>query len=364
MILTPTPVGVFYFCTMERFDYGIVGFGLAGFAITRYLELAGKNVLVLSDQSQKSSLVAGGVWNPVILKRFTPVWRGAEFLDHALSFYQDFQDAYSGKYLEYFDTYRILSDVGEQNNFIAASARVGLEQYLDPKLKENSNKGINAPFGLGRVKGTGKLNVPLLLNAYKSDLEARGRFLTESFNYENFDPNSPKLGTYTVDKVIFAEGFGMHKNPFFSYLPLKHSKGEVLTIHAPNLKMNHLLKAGVFVLPLGEDLYKIGATYNWTDTTNLPTEDGKKQLIEKLTPMLSVDYTIVDHKGGVRPTVIDRRPLVGEHPKYSNLFVLNGMGTRGVMNAPFAASQLSQYVLHGTSIDAEININRFDPDRQ
>ena len=94
MILTPTPVGVFYFCTMERFDYGIVGFGLAGFAITRYLELAGKNVLVLSDQSQKSSLVAGGVWNPVILKRITPVWRGTEFLDHALSFYQDFQDAY------------------------------------------------------------------------------------------------------------------------------------------------------------------------------------------------------------------------------------------------------------------------------
>ncbi len=40
---------------------------------------------------------------------------------------------------------------------------------------------------------------------------------------------------------------------------------------------------------------------------------------------------------GVRPTVKDRRPLIGTHPMHSQLHVLNGLGTRGVMLGPAMA---------------------------
>jgi glycine/D-amino acid oxidase-like deaminating enzyme len=45
----------------------------------------------------------------------------------------------------------------------------------------------------------------------------------------------------------------------------------------------------------------------------------------------------MEHFAGVRPTVKDRRPLVGTH-EYSA--ILNGLGTRGVMLGPSMAKAL------------------------
>jgi len=340
---------------MTKYDFGIVGYGLAGLAMAKRLQDAGKKVLILSDDSQQSSLVAGGVWNPVILKRFTPVWRGGEFMDLALDFYKEFEEELSEQFLEYFDTYRILNSIAEQNDFIAATDRVGLERFLDTNIHKNNNLGIKAPFGLGRVKGTGKLKVKELLQAYAKQCE----IVTGHFDYDKFDPERPTLNEIEVDSVIFAEGFGMHWNPYFNYLPLKHSKGEVLTIYAPKLKMELLLKAGVFILPLGADKYKIGATYNWKDTTNVISDQAREELISKLTPMIDVPYEIIDQKAGIRPTVVDRRPLIGVHPIYKKLAVINGLGTRGVMNAPYASLSLVNHLISGKELDPVISIDRF-----
>jgi glycine/D-amino acid oxidase-like deaminating enzyme len=75
--------------------------------------------------------------------------------------------------------------------------------------------------------------------------------------------------------------------------------------------------------------------------------------------MINCTYEICDQLAGIRPTVVDRRPLVGKHPKYNNLFVLNGLGTRGVMNAPFSADNLTRSIVYGEDIDKEIDISRF-----
>ncbi len=32
------------------------------------------------------------------------------------------------------------------------------------------------------------------------------------------------------------------------------------------------------ISPIGNDLYKVGATYDWKDKTNNPTEEGKKRI--------------------------------------------------------------------------------------
>ena len=67
----------------------------------------------------------------------------------------------------------------------------------------------------------------------------------------------------------------------------------------------------------------------------------------------------MSHIAGVRPTVKDRRPLIGRHPKYNNLYVLNGLGTRGVMIAPYVAKALYNFIEKGELLDAEIDVNRF-----
>jgi len=67
-----------------KVDYLIVGSGLAGIAFCEQLKTYGKSFVMFDDNSQVSSTVAGGLYNPVVLKRFTPVWKSQEQLELAL----------------------------------------------------------------------------------------------------------------------------------------------------------------------------------------------------------------------------------------------------------------------------------------
>ena len=72
---------------------------------------------------------------------------------------------------------------------------------------------------------------------------------------------------------MFAEGFGVKENPYFNHLPLEEVKGESIIIHAPELKIDFLLKSTLFLMPLGDEMYKVGATFNHKDKTSNASED-------------------------------------------------------------------------------------------
>ena len=110
---------------------------------------------------------------------------------------------------------------------------------------------------------------------------------------------------------------------------------------------------------MGADQYLVGSTYEWTDKTNQPTAEAKSELLEKLERLVSCDYEVVDQRAGIRPTVVDRRPLVGQHSDHKRLFVLNGLGTRGVLVAPSMAEALYNSIENDTPLPEEIDINRF-----
>ena len=55
-------------------DYLIIGSGLAGISFAETCLTKQKTILVINDTSQNSTTVAGGLYNPVVLKRFTKIW--------------------------------------------------------------------------------------------------------------------------------------------------------------------------------------------------------------------------------------------------------------------------------------------------
>jgi glycine/D-amino acid oxidase-like deaminating enzyme len=112
-------------------------------------------------------------------------------------------------------------------------------------------------------------------------------------------------------------------------------------------------------MPLGKDLYKIGATFNWADKTNVPSKEGRQELVDKLKTVINCPFEIVEHEAGIRPTTGDRRPLLGVHKDNSRLGILNGLGTRGVMIAPLMAKKLFQFLENDVPLDREIDIRRF-----
>ena len=61
-------------------DYLIIGSGLAGISFCEMALKNNKSIFVLDNNSQNSSKIAGGLYNPVILKRFSEVAQAAEHL--------------------------------------------------------------------------------------------------------------------------------------------------------------------------------------------------------------------------------------------------------------------------------------------
>ena len=342
-------------------DYIIVGLGLAGLAFTKELEKNNKSFIVFEDNSQNSSIVAGGMYNPVILKRFTPVWNAFEQLKIALPFYKELENKFNKKYNFSIDIYRIFKSVEEQNNWFVACDKSLLSKYMVPEIINEDFKGIKADYGYGRLTNTGRIDTKALLEDYRKNLKEKELLKNERFSYTDLKitKKAVEYKNLKASKIVFCEGFGMMKNPFFNYLPMQEAKGELITIHASKLTIDFLIKASVFVLPLGNNYYKVGATFNWKDKTKFPTEEGKRELVTKLNSFITVPYSIVEHTAGIRPTIKDRRPLVGKHPKYRNLAILNGLGTRGVMIAPITAKALYNNLEEGKPLNNEVSISRF-----
>lgn len=347
---------------MMKVDYIIVGIGLAGISFCEQLKANNKSFVVFDDKSQQSSTVAGGLYNPVVLKRFTSVWKSKEQLAIALPMYQNIEEKLKVKLDYKIPVYRKFASLEEQNDWFAASDKPKLSEYLSTNIIKNKSNSIDAPFGFGEVLETGRIDVKTLIDAYKSGLLKQRLFFEEAFDYNDLKitDNAIEYKDITSKNIVFAEGFGVVKNPFFNQLPLVPTKGELLTIHAPQLKIDYVLKAGVFLIPLGNDLYIVGATYEWDDTTHTITTKAKSELLSKLDKLISCPYKVVNQVAGIRPTVKDRRPLVGQHQSYKNMYALNGLGTRGVMIGPYVAKQLFNFIENGIPLESDIDIKRFE----
>ncbi|RVT74378.1 FAD-binding oxidoreductase [Flavobacterium sufflavum] len=344
-------------------DYLIVGCGLAGISFSEIALANNKSVLVVDNESQNSSKIAGGLYNPVILKRFSEVWQAREQLILMNQFYVDLEQKLKIKVDFKTPILRKFFSIEEQNNWFAASDKPALAPFLSTSIITKKYAGIDSPYNYGEVLHTGYVDTASLLEHYKKCLLQEQLLLQESFDYEKLEVLSEGIRYKNIEArhIIFAEGFGLHANPYFNNLPLDGTKGELFIIKAPNLDLDVIVNTSVFILPLGDGLFKVGATYNWKDKTDLPTEEGKQELIDRIKEIINCEFEIVTHFAGVRPTVRDRRPLVGTHADYKSIHVLNGLGTRGVMLGPSMAKSLFDAIENDIPLDKEINIKRFEP---
>jgi len=343
-------------------DYIIVGFGLSGLAFVEQLENNNKSYVVYENNSQQSSKVAGGLYNPIILKRFTPAWRAIEHLEMAKGFYKNLESKIKVSLMTSFSILRRFHSIEEQNTWFEACGKPIMKQFLVPKLKENKNPMLDAPYHYGEVLHTGRVDIPTMLSSYVQYLLHKKRFIKESFSYEAIEIHKDYISYkgMKTKNIVFAEGYGVKKNPFFNYLPLVGNKGEYIIIRSTSLQLTEAVKSAFFIIPMGEDVYKIGATYNNEDKSSRTTVAAKDKIIKKLQEILQCEFEILDQVAGIRPTVKDRKPLVGTHPKYQNIHILNGMGSRGIVLAPSVAEELYNAIENKSLLDAAIDIKRYE----
>jgi glycine/D-amino acid oxidase-like deaminating enzyme len=125
------------------------------------------------------------------------------------------------------------------------------------------------------------------------------------------------------------------------------------------MEIHEIINQGAFVIPLGGNTYRLGATYSWHELDFLPTEQGKAELVEKYQKLMKPSMRILSQKAGVRPATKDRRPFIGMHPEFENIGIFNGLGSKGVSLAPYFAKQFVDFLLNNKELHPEVNINRF-----
>lgn len=340
-------------------SYIIVGQGLAG--TTLALSLYKENIpfVIIDNHHQHcASKVAAGLYNPVVFKRMAKSWMVDDLLPFADNFYVYCEEILETKFWHKLPIKKIFVNKEEKNLWRKKSSE---NVYLGAIEEDVAINEIDSKEGLGEVNNAGWLDVPLFLEKSKEFFLEKKLLLQQQFNYEDIihSKNQINYKEISAKGIIFCEGYQMLNNPYFSKLPLIPTKGEVLTLEVKDFNPNCTLNKGVFLLPLNNNTFKCGATYEWHTTKADITEKGKKELEEKLQKFLRKTYSILLHEAGIRPTVVDRRPLLGSHTQYKNVFVFNGLGTKGVMLAPYFAEKMKNYLLDKAKFSDEVDINRF-----
>ena len=346
-----------------NYDFIVVGHGLAGAILADTLRTNGNKVLVIDEPKLNSaSNVAAGLVNPVAGKRFAKTWMADEFIPAANAFYKRLESRFKKPLYIQKPIYKIFSSIEEQNTWMSKSAEESWNNYIEATfIQSTSQPAIQDPFGGIMIRQGGYLQVAEMLHLLAQELLAKDLMLPEKFDTASLTLTAQGVSYkgITADKLIFCEGYQVIHNPYFKWLPLQPTKGEVLTIQTQNFNQECIYNKAVYVVPVGDGKFKIGATYDWRNPDEEPTAPGKAELSERFKQITAQPFQVIEHEAGIRPAVRDRKPLLGQHPEYKQLFVFNGLGSKGVLMAPYLAQELAAATKGTTELPREIHISRY-----
>ena len=346
-------------------DFLIVGQGLAANVIAHTLNKQQLKFKIIGlPHLSQSSLVATGIWNPIVFKRLTKSWLADQIIPFLNIFYKECEDTLGIKFMTQRNLIKPFVEEQEKELWLKKSKNE-LADFLDETIYSNAGKDlqgciINNEYGF--VKQAGNIDLPAFLML--TEIFFKEEYIKEEFDYNELKIASDKISYKNIESknIIFCEGHLVKNNPYFSWIPLKPVKGEVLTIVAKELGLkNSILNKNGFIMDVENETYKVGATYEWNDLTEIITDKGCLELEQKLKQLISCDYFIVDQKVGIRPSSIDRRPIIGSHPNFKNIYAFNGLGTKGVMLAPYFANNFVNFYLQKQALNKEVDIKRFYP---
>lgn len=352
-----------------QFHAVVVGGGLAGGLLGLELLEKGWKVSLWDDAAPEgASRVAAGLFN-VITGRFgAKSWQADLFLETLKTWLEKEGHEPFGEFVQYIPIYRPFKSVKEYNKWQGRALQPEFAHLVDIQEKPWKPEVLHNELGGIWIKPCGWVDVSGLTDLLRKTINEHpnGACYQGSFNYYAINPESKSYvheeQKLNFDHIIFCEGYRVKQNPFFSDIPLVPNKGEILRVYAPSLKLDVALSRKIYVVPNGNDEYTLGSTYaNQFDHTG-PTEEGKNQILENLAAAANIDFEIIEHKAGIRPTTPDRRPILGSHTDHDWMHVLTGFGTKGMLQGPYCANVLAEYLVSGgeAGLPAEVDLGRFE----
>ena len=342
--------------------YLIIGQGISGSFLSYYLKKEKQDFFVIDNNDPNApSKLAAGIINPVTGRRLVTVWMVDEVLPFARKAYQEIGQELGIEAISQKNIIDFFPNPFMRENFLQ-KIETG-DPYVHTYPEQNHfNNYFNYEFGCGEIRPAYTAHLETLIPSWREQLKTDGNLLEEVFDITQLKVESQRI-TYkniTAEKIFFCDGpYGIN-NPYFTQLPFAPNKGEALVAHIPGLPVQHIYKKGLMMVPMiEEELFWIGASYIWDFDDAGPTESFRINTEQALKQWLKIPFTITEHRSGLRPATLERRPFVGLHPQHTSVGILNGMGTKGCSLAPFFAKQLTDHLLYEEPIARDADVKRF-----
>jgi glycine oxidase len=333
----------------------IIGQGLAGSVLAFLLKDAAFDVVIHDDgHLSSSSVIAAGMWNPLSFKKLHASWLAEQLIPAAFRIYQSLEKKLNTAFFHPVDLVRIFPDIRGANEWDERSVHPEIKPFAGKPQDELTQKYFHAPFGTGTVKQAGWLHTRIFLESSRS-------YFVDSNSLVEQKVNAAMIEQWIAqgDVVIQCTGSNLIAEAPFAWLPVLKNKGEVLTINIKDMPDVEMYNFGKFIIPVGDGVFRLGATYELNPIHLDPTETAHNELTGDLQAHLLQPFDVLKHETGYRPTVPDRKPVIGFDPQYPLAGVFNGFGSKGVLLIPFFAEMLLNHMQHGSEIHREVNYTRY-----
>ena len=348
---------------MKKLDYIIVGQGIAGSLLAHKLLKADKKTLLINDEFlPTSSQVAGGIFNPITGKNLDKTWLADKLFPYLKSYYSLLEKELNTAFFHETNLYRPFANEQQQRHFLRLTDEYDLANYIKIIQAQNADyQQVTNNLGGLYTASSGWVNVPKMIENFKQYFIKKEIYRAEKFDYKALEisENQVIYKDITAKKIIFCEGFYASQNPFFNWIPFNFAKGETLLAEVENYTITEVINQGSWIIPLGEGKCRFGSTYIWDKLDWQITENSRELITDKINKFLLPSYTIISQEAGIRPTTKDRRPFMGNHPAHNNVYVFNGLGTKGVSLAPYFAEEMLCFLEKNKVLMPDANIERF-----
>ena len=314
-----------------------------------------KSFYLFSEGKKSASFVSAGIINPAVLKRFTTFWLAQEQIDSLKKTFSEIEGYTHKNYLIEKPILRVFHDEKEKELWLKKSNEISF--LSNDFIKINS---IKNPFGCGKVNHSARLSVRDFFTDLMNYLEQNSHLIKEKFDYNLVKTENSTYKNIQFKNIIFAEGMAVKENPYFSEIPVEANKGHHLEVKlSEKIEEDFTIKKKHFIFPLNENTYYYGGTYDREQTHHKIDDSAVEKLTNALAEFYPNDFEVTQVKFGFRPTVKDRRPIVGAHSEFKNFYVFNGLGARGILNGNYFAINLYNHLENGEEIHPEVDLKRF-----
>ncbi len=340
-------------------DFLIVGQGLAGSLLAWHLLDAGRRVLVVDrDEAETSSKVAAGLVTPLAGARFH-LPEGLEGrLDYARGFYWRREEEAGCRFFHHLRIARLFRDATEAAVWRERLALEGTRYTRFHSPLEIAREHFLAPDGGFEMREGGWLDLPAFLEHTRQSLLERAAYAIARVRAEEVTVSEREVRWKNVvaGQIVFCEGWRGARNRFFDWIPMRPTPGDILDLEIPELAgEGRIVNKGGWLLPLGGGRFRAGSTYR-RDETAVPDELSRNAVLGKVSAITRAEPRVLAHRVGIRPTIRRSQIFLGRHPAMPRVAFFNGLGSKGVLNAPWHAARLVEHLLSGSPLPPEADL--------